>query len=94
MLGKRTRIDRRFRFARAARRASTIAISVSFPPSTAKPINATLACKDRAERERVGQTGRPMTPDVRESRAALILLAAVVGAVLLFGAFTLITQIG
>jgi hypothetical protein len=31
-----------------------------------------------------------MTQDIR----ALILLAAVVGAVLLFGAFTLITQIG
>ena len=35
-----------------------------------------------------------MTPEIRESRAALILLAAVVSAVLLFGAFTLITQIG
>ncbi|WP_144426208.1 hypothetical protein [Methylobacterium sp. ARG-1] len=94
MLSKRTRIDGRFTFARAARRASTIAILVSFPPSTAKSIGAILACKDRAERERVGRSGRPMTPDIRESRAALILLAAVVGAVLLFGAFTLITQIG
>ncbi|SFL89793.1 hypothetical protein SAMN05192568_1013101 [Methylobacterium pseudosasicola] len=35
-----------------------------------------------------------MSPELRESRAALILLAVVVGAVLLFGAFTLITQIG
>jgi len=35
-----------------------------------------------------------MAPDIQESRAALILLAVVVGAVLLFGAFTLITQIG
>ena len=35
-----------------------------------------------------------MSPDVQESRAALILLAAAVGAVLLFGAFTLFSQIG
>jgi len=31
---------------------------------------------------------------MRESRAALILLAASVGAVLIFGAFTLLTQLG
>ena len=35
-----------------------------------------------------------MAAEIRESRAALILLAALVGAVLLFGAFTLLTQIG
>ncbi len=35
-----------------------------------------------------------MSPEVRESRAALILLAASVAAVLVFGAFTLLTQIG
>jgi hypothetical protein len=35
-----------------------------------------------------------MSPEVRESRAALILLAVAVCAVLLFGAFTLLTQIG
>jgi hypothetical protein len=35
-----------------------------------------------------------MSPEIRESRAALILLAVSVGAVLLFGAFTLLTQIG
>lgn len=38
--------------------------------------------------------GEAMSPEVRESRAALILLAAAVGAVLLFGAFTLLTQLG
>lgn len=37
---------------------------------------------------------RPMSPEVRESRTTLILLAVSVGAVLLFGAFTLLTQIG
>jgi hypothetical protein len=35
-----------------------------------------------------------MSPELRESRAALILLAVSVGAVLAFGAFTLITQMG
>lgn len=35
-----------------------------------------------------------MSADLRESRAALILLAASVGAVLAFGAFTLLTQLG
>lgn len=35
-----------------------------------------------------------MSPELRESRAALILLAASVGAVLVFGAFTLFTQVG
>lgn len=35
-----------------------------------------------------------MSPELRESRAALILLAAAVSAVLIFGAFTLVTQIG
>ncbi len=35
-----------------------------------------------------------MSSEIRESRAALILLAVSVGAVLLFGAFTLLTQIG
>lgn len=49
---------------------------------------------ERDTPERAERLGRLMAPDIRESRAALILLAAVVGAVLLFGAFTLITQIG
>ncbi|MBP2495119.1 hypothetical protein ABID82_004896 [Methylobacterium sp. PvP062] len=35
-----------------------------------------------------------MSSEMRESRAALILLAASVGAVLIFGAFTLLTQLG
>ena len=35
-----------------------------------------------------------MAPDLRDSRATLILLAASVAAVLIFGAFTLLTQIG
>ena len=35
-----------------------------------------------------------MSPEMRESRAALILLAAVVVSVLAFGAFTLFSQIG
>ena len=35
-----------------------------------------------------------MSPELRESRTALILLAASVAAVLIFGAFTLLTQIG
>ncbi|GJD59001.1 hypothetical protein MET9862_03634 [Methylobacterium symbioticum] len=35
-----------------------------------------------------------MSPEMRESRAALILLAAAVISVLAFGAFTLLSQIG
>ncbi|SDO07288.1 hypothetical protein SAMN05216360_114119 [Methylobacterium phyllostachyos] len=35
-----------------------------------------------------------MSPELRESRTALILLAAAVGSVLIFGAFTLLTQLG
>lgn len=35
-----------------------------------------------------------MSTDLRESRAALILLGASVVSVLLFGAFTLLTQVG
>jgi hypothetical protein len=35
-----------------------------------------------------------MSPEVRESRAALILLAVAVVSVLAFGAFTLLSQIG
>lgn len=49
---------------------------------------------ERGPEERVIRSGRLMAPDIQESRAALILLAVVVGAVLLFGAFTLVTQIG
>ncbi len=36
----------------------------------------------------------PMSPEMRESRAALILLAVAVFSVLAFGAFTLLSQIG
>lgn len=39
-----------------------------------------------------GENG--MSPDLRDSRATLILLAASVAAVLIFGAFTLLMQIG
>jgi hypothetical protein len=35
-----------------------------------------------------------MSADMRESRASLILLGISVGAVLIFGALTLLTQIG
>lgn len=35
-----------------------------------------------------------MSPEMRESRAALILLAAAVVSVLIFGAVTLFSQIG
>ncbi|GJE60489.1 hypothetical protein MPOCJGCO_2601 [Methylobacterium trifolii] len=35
-----------------------------------------------------------MAPELRDSRAALILLAAVVLSVLIFGAVTLVSQIG
>ncbi|MFD0934334.1 hypothetical protein ACFQ12_03935, partial [Methylobacterium trifolii] len=40
------------------------------------------------------QGGGGMAPELRDSRAALILLAAVVLSVLIFGAVTLVSQIG
>lgn len=51
------------------------------------------ACGGIASHEAM-RSGRPMSPELRESRVALILLAVSVGAVLLFGVFTLLTQIG
>ncbi|PJI53192.1 hypothetical protein CTI14_31920 [Methylobacterium radiotolerans] len=61
-------------------------------PSTARPIGAILTELARAP-TRARREGA-MSPEMRESRAALILLAASVGAVLIFGAFTLLTQLG
>lgn len=56
--------------------------------------SGTQSAAERGPADRAIRSGRLMASDIQESRAALILLAVVVGAVLLFGAFTLVTQIG